>query len=128
TGMPLWPYCLNTRLLGIIVFDAVPIAVIGRPNDSGIGLPASSSNFGFGSKVSRWLGPPSRKSQITDLARGLWWGAFGASGSGIDGLSSIPDAKPSSASIDESAIEHKPALDCSRKLRRSSRCLSFAVN
>src|SRR5262249_3961729 len=70
TQIPLRLYCFHARLEGISVFDAVPIAVIGRPKDSGMGWPASLSSSGLGSNVSRWLGPPSMKSQITDFARG----------------------------------------------------------
>src|SRR2546430_2735479 len=70
TQMPLLPCCLKVRFDGISELEAVPIAVIGRPNDSGIGWPASLSSSGLGSKRSRWLGPPSMKSQMTDLAFG----------------------------------------------------------
>ena len=54
----------------MIVLPTVPIEVNGRPNDSGIGLPASLSSAGLGSNRSIWLGPPSMNSQITDLAFG----------------------------------------------------------
>src|SRR5256885_13442456 len=80
TQMPLSPYCLNERLLGINELFAVPMAVMTLPNDSGIGWPASFSSVGFGSNRSRWLGPPSMNSQITDLARAGKCGGRGASG------------------------------------------------
>src|SRR5689334_13744227 len=57
TQMPLWPCCFHVR------FDASsgdlnsPIDVSTLGKLSGIGWPASSFNFGFGSNVSRWLGP-----------------------------------------------------------------------
>src|SRR5207247_9164128 len=63
------PCCLNERLVGIKALLAVPIAVITLPKDSGIGWPASLSRAGFGSNRSRWLGPPSMNSQMTDFAR-----------------------------------------------------------
>src|SRR6267143_427644 len=81
TQMPLLPYCLKLRFDGINELEAVPMAVIGRPNDSGIGWPASLSSSGLGSKRSMWLGPPSIKSQMTDLAFGAKCGFFGANGS-----------------------------------------------
>src|SRR5262249_44555553 len=82
THMSLWPYCLNVRLEASSVLLAVPIAVIGLPNDAGMGWPFSSSSFGLGSKRSTWLGPPSMNNQMIDLAFGSWCGFFGASGSG----------------------------------------------
>src|SRR3989442_6138849 len=81
TQMPLLPYCLKLRFDGMRELEAVPMAVMGRQNDSGIGWPASLSSSGFGSKRSRWLGPPSMKSQITDLAFGAKCGFLGAKGS-----------------------------------------------
>src|SRR5258708_25395424 len=82
TQIPLCPYCLNVRLEGIMPFLDVPgMAVnLGRI-DSGRGCPCSSTSLGLGSKISMWLGPPSIKSQITDLALGGWWGCLGLSGS-----------------------------------------------
>src|SRR5690242_20271879 len=96
TQIPLWPYCLKVRNDGINELLPVPMAVIGWPNDSGIGLPASFTSSGFGSKRSMWLGPPSIKHQITDFAVGLKCGGFGASGS--------RSGAASAASIEESAI------------------------
>ena len=49
----------------------VPMAVIGLPNDAGIGWPFMRVNSGLGSNRSRWLGPPSMNSQMTDFAVGL---------------------------------------------------------
>ena len=57
-------------LVGMMVLPTVPMDVSGRPNDSGIGLPASLSSAGLGSNRSMWLGPPSMNSQMTDLAFG----------------------------------------------------------
>src|SRR5207245_6383681 len=81
THMPLRPYCLKVRLEARRVLLLVPMAVIGFPKEAGMGWPFNSTSFGLGSKRSRWLGPPSMKSQITDLALGSWCGFFGASGS-----------------------------------------------
>src|SRR6185369_5810998 len=81
THMPLCPYCLKVRLEPSRVLLLVPMAVIGLPKEAGIGWPLNSVNLGFGSKMSMWLGPPSMKSQITDLAFGSWCGFFGARGS-----------------------------------------------
>src|SRR6266404_4622416 len=35
TQIPLWPCCCHWRFDGMSVLDAVPIAVMGRPKDSG---------------------------------------------------------------------------------------------
>src|SRR6266516_425485 len=80
TEMPLCPYCLNERLVGINALLAVPIAVITFPNDSGIGWPASLARAGFVSNKSRWLGPPSMNGQIIDFARVGKCGGRGDSG------------------------------------------------
>src|SRR5712692_1256851 len=104
TQMPLWPYCLNARLLGMRVLFEVPMAVMGRPNDAGMGCPAKSSSLGLGSNRSTWLGPPSMKSQMIDLAVGAWCGFLGASGSGI-----LVDARSSSErSREAKAIPARP--------------------
>src|SRR5207302_7464998 len=69
TQRPLCPYCLKVRFDGIRPFFDVPgIAVNFGRIESGIGWPAISSSFGLGSKRSTWLGPPSMKSQMMDLA------------------------------------------------------------
>src|SRR5580704_10166447 len=81
TQIPLWPCCFQVRFEGISVLPPVPMAVMGLPNDAGSGWPASRASSGFGSNRSTWLGPPSMKTQITDLALGGKCGAFGASGS-----------------------------------------------
>ena len=81
TQMPLWPCCFQARFDGISVLPPVPMAVMGLPNDAGSGWPASRSSSGLGSNRSTWLGPPSMNTQITDMALGAKWGAFGASGS-----------------------------------------------
>src|SRR3954447_13953505 len=81
TQSPLCPCCFHCRFEGISVFLPVPIAVITVPKDGGRGCPAYFSSCGFGSKRSMWLGPPSMKSQITDLTLGAKCGGFGASGS-----------------------------------------------
>src|SRR5947209_2480800 len=70
TQMPLLPYCLKVRFDRIRELEAVPMAVMGRPKDEGMGWPLSLSSSGLGSKRSMWLGPPSMKSQMTDLALG----------------------------------------------------------
>src|SRR4051812_41512283 len=81
TQMPDWPCCLNLRWLAISGVPAVlPIAVCGRGKLAGSGLPASLLSAGLGSKRSRWLGPPSRKHQMTDFALHGRGGALAASG------------------------------------------------
>src|SRR5262245_43150145 len=74
---PLCPCCCQRRFEGMSVLLAVPIAVIGRPNDSGIGWPANRSNSGLGSNKSTWLGPPSMNNHMTDLAVAAKWGGLG---------------------------------------------------
>src|SRR2546426_8142913 len=81
TQRPLWPYGLKARWEGIKVLPAVPMAVMTLPKDGGIGWPASLCNIGLGSNKSRWLGPPSMNSQMTDLALGRKCGDLGVSGS-----------------------------------------------
>src|SRR5258708_22171420 len=81
TQMPLWPCCFQARFDGISVLPPVPMAVMGLPNDAGSDWAASRSSSGLGSNRSRWLGPPSTNTQITDLALGGKCGGFGASGS-----------------------------------------------
>src|SRR5690242_10193814 len=109
THMPLWPYCFHLRGEGISVLDAVPMAVITLPNDSGIGCPARRSSSGLGSKRSMWLGPPSMKSQITDFAVGMWSGFLGASGSGGS----------AAWSMEEMASAPRPPQERIRNSRRS---------
>ena len=82
THMPLCPYCLKVRFEGIRPFFDVPgIAVNFGRIDSGIGWPAMACSLGFGSNRSTWLGPPSMKSQMMDLAVAGWSGFLGAMGS-----------------------------------------------
>ena len=57
-----------------------PIAVTGRLNDGGSGWPSSFVSSGLGSNRSMWLGPPSRKHQMTLLAVALKCGGLAASG------------------------------------------------
>src|SRR5579863_5741457 len=76
TQMPDCPYCLNVRLVPISELLLVPMAVMTLPKDAGMGWPLSSLSFGLGSKRSTWLGPPSMKSQMTDLALGGWCGVL----------------------------------------------------
>ena len=116
--MPLCPYGSKVRRVGMSAFEAVPMAVIGRPKDSGMGLPASSCRSGLGSKVSRWLGPPSMNSQITDFARGGRCGALGARGSGGAPSAKTVGSRPSWASMAMRAMPPRPALACVRKSRR----------
>src|SRR5215471_6294372 len=113
--MPLCPYCFHVRDEGISVFDAVPIAVTTLPNDAGIGCPASFSNSGLGSKRSRWLGPPSMNSQITDFAVGAWCGFFAASGS-------------APCSIEENASAPSPPQDRIRNSRRRIAALLVLID
>src|ERR1051326_5347752 len=108
--MPLWPYCFHLRVEGIRVLDAVPIAVIGLPNDAGMGCPASRSNSGLGSNRSRWLGPPSMNSQMTHFAVGGGSVFFGASGS----------AGSAACIIEDTASAPSPPQARIRKARRST--------
>src|SRR3989442_13125119 len=86
THRPLCPYCLNVRLDGMSPFFDVPgMAVNFGRIDSGMGWPAISCSFGLGSNRSAWLGPPSMKSQITELGGGAWCGCLGGRGSGGGG-------------------------------------------
>ncbi len=50
TQIPLWPYCLKVRLVPISELLPVPIAVMGLPNEAGIGCPFNSFSLGLGSK------------------------------------------------------------------------------
>src|SRR4051812_22713202 len=115
TQIPLWPCCAHFRCDGIMELLLVPIAVITRPNDAGMGFPASFSSSGLGSNRSTWLGPPSMNSQITDFAVGLKCGGFGFSGSTEAGPAA--DA-PLSASRDPSASAPRPDPALARKSRR----------
>ena len=79
---PLCPYCFHFRREAIRVLSPVPRDVCaGLPMESGTGWPSSLVSVGFGSNRSTWLGPPSMKRKITDLAVGGWCGFFGAKGS-----------------------------------------------
>ena len=66
---PPWPCCFHSRLSGKMGELISPIAVM-RPlvKLAGNGLPACCFNAAFGSKVSRWLGPPSMKRKMTFFA------------------------------------------------------------
>src|SRR5688500_8597567 len=74
TQPPDSPCCLNVRLhASKSVYAVRPIAVTGRTKLSGSGLPAILLSAGLGSNKSMWLGPPSRKHQMTDFAFGAKW-------------------------------------------------------
>src|SRR5436190_16395282 len=115
--MPDWPYCLNLRWLAMSGVNAVlPIAVSGRGKLPGNGLPASLFSVGLGSNKSMWLGPPSRKHHMTDLAFAGSGGAFGA-----NGLTPIDAAASAMVGLlinDHSANAPKPPPARSRKSRR----------
>src|ERR1043166_831423 len=68
TQMPLWPCCFHARFEPSSGELCSPIEVSTLPKLSGKRWPASSLSFGFGSKRSMWLGPPSMKRKITLLA------------------------------------------------------------
>src|SRR5471030_1115054 len=106
--MPLSPYCFHVRPEGISVFDAVPMAVVTLPKEAGMGWPARRSSSGLGSKRSRWLGPPSMNSQMTDLAVGAWSGFLGASGS----------TGRAPCSMEETTTAPRPPQDRIRNSRR----------
>src|SRR5436189_6420200 len=83
THRPLWPYCLKVRFDGSMPFLFVPNPVtpsVSGWNDGGTGWPAYFINSGLGSNRSTWLGPPSIKHQMMDLARGGTRGGLGSSG------------------------------------------------
>src|SRR6478672_8672462 len=112
--MPLCPYCFHLRVEGMIELDAVPMAVTTLPYEGGIGWPARRSSSGLGSKMSRWLGPPSMNSQITDFAVGVWSGGLGASGF----FASAP------CSSEETASALNPLHD---RIKKSLRLRSMAI-
>ena len=70
THAPDWPYCFHVRLLGISGALYSPMGVMTGAKLEGSGFPARSTNFGFGSKRSMWLGPPSINKKMTLLALG----------------------------------------------------------
>src|SRR5258706_15935027 len=72
---PFLPCCFHFRLGARRVLSEVPMAVMTRPKDLGMGWPARRSRAGLGSHVSRCEGPPSMKRKMTDLALGM--GCFG---------------------------------------------------
>ena len=76
TGMPLWPYCLNSK--GEAIKLPVLRSVLGFP--IGLGFPLYLVSAGFGSKESTWETAPFRKRNATRLAFGGKCGCFGASG------------------------------------------------
>ena len=119
TQRPLSPWRAHFRWDGISVLCAVPgMAVSGLPNDSGMGWPAYFSSAGLGSKVSMWLGPPSMKHQMTDLAVGLWWGSLEASGSRAAALSAPRAAR---------AIDPRPPAAWERNALRDLSAISSVV-
>src|SRR4051812_31998796 len=83
THRPPSPCCRHLRGESMIGLLFSPIARITGLNVGGIGFPLSSFSSGLGSKVSRWLGPPSMKRKMTDLARGETCGVLGARGWGL---------------------------------------------
>src|SRR3954452_20057144 len=74
TQAPLWPYFWN--------LNGDFISGPGLPLKTSIliFLPLFLSSSGLGSNRSKPLGPPSMKSQITDLTLGAKWGGRGARG------------------------------------------------
>src|SRR6185295_5796508 len=104
TSMPLRPYLLNVRFVPKSFAVGEMNWYFASPKSFGRDWPCSWFSSGFGSKVSRWLGPPDMKRKITDFAFGVSVASFGASGL----------IRPSSARsrcwwrIDASASEPKP--------------------
>ena len=100
---PLSPCCFHVLLDSRRGEFTSPMAVTGRSKLSGRGLPASLLSSGFGSKRSRWLGPPSMKRNITFFALPQLWGIFGRVG--------LFEARASSGSLTraDNATAPKPA-------------------
>src|SRR3954454_25031766 len=115
THEPDCPCRANVRLLSSkFVYAVRPIAATGRAKLPGKGLPPRRFNVGFGSNRSMWLGPPSRKHQMTDFA-------FDAKcGERTVLVRFVPEAPPtaSRASNDASASEPNPPPALARKSRR----------
>ena len=78
--MPAWPCLRNVRRVASSQLRSTPRLVVGRPNDSGNGCPCSRCKSGFGSKSSRWLGPPDMNREIAPWAFGAWWPRTARSG------------------------------------------------
>src|SRR5205814_4549656 len=104
--------------LGRIVLSLVPIAVMTRPNDAGIGLPAIFWSAGLGSYRSMWLGPPSMKRKITLFALAAKCDGFGASGLSGETSGAPLAARPSRPSRWARAKPPKPQPARRRKSRR----------
>jgi hypothetical protein len=88
----------------------VPIGVMTRPKLSGSGCPARLRSSGFGSNVSRWLGPPSMNRKMTDFALAGKCVGFGANGEAV---------RSSAAAIADRASAPNPPPARRRKSRRS---------
>src|SRR4051812_44707967 len=115
TQAPDCPFRVKVRLLSSKFVNAVrPIAVTGRTKVPGSGLPPRRFNAGLGSNRSMWLGPPSKKHQMTDFAFGEKCGERAVL------MRFISEAPPdaSRASNDASASEPNPPPALARKSRR----------
>src|SRR4051812_42184038 len=84
--------------------------------DSGIGWPVILASVGFGSSVSRWLGPPAMHSQMTRLIFGLKCGLI-APGH----FSTLPSANSDGVNRLASAKVPRPPSDWPRNDRRLHR-------
>ena len=78
--MPALPCCFQTLGQPKSGDLLSPMEVMTLPKLSGRGLPASLLSKGLGSNKSIWLGPPSMKRKITDLALAKCWGILEESG------------------------------------------------
>src|SRR4051794_29668487 len=115
THEPDCPCRANVRLLSSkFVYAVRPIAVTGRAKLPGKGLPPRRFNVGFGSNRSIWLGPPSRKHQITDFAVGAKWGKRTVP----IGFAAEAPAAASRERKDASASEPNPPPALARNSRR----------
>ncbi len=68
THRPLWPCCFQARLDSMSGASLSPMARTGGLKLGGSFWPCILLRSGLGSKVSRWLGPPSMKQKMTLLA------------------------------------------------------------
>src|SRR5688572_99196 len=91
------------------------MAVMIGPKLSGCGFPANSFSFGFGSKRSMWLGPPSMNRKITLLACPEVWGGRAVAGDATESLSRYANAKapkPAPPLVRNSRRENGPTGRC----------------
>src|SRR5262245_55112107 len=115
-SMLLLPCLANLRVLGRMTSPPVVNWLLGRPVDSGSGLPAHLARSGFGSKMSIWLGPPTMNMKMTRLAFGSKCGSLAASG--LPGEPGGVSPRASRASNQFRAMPPSPPPARNRKSRR----------